>query len=121
MHYFYAMHVTRYRNAPSYEAPGHSNVASLRLQGQEVSPSRSCWVGLSHYLPQGQAESASSAAEKIYVVLSGEITVITDAGETTLAPLDSCYIAAGERRAVINRTNAPATMLVIMGNAPAGS
>lgn len=120
MHYFCRMHITRYRNAPSYEAPGHSKVASLRLQGQEVSPSSSCWVGLSHYLPQGAAESASSNAEKIYIVLSGEITVITDSGEATLAPLDSCYIAPGERRSVINRTNAPASMLVIMGNPPAG-
>jgi mannose-6-phosphate isomerase-like protein (cupin superfamily) len=113
------MHVTRYQSAPSYEAPGHSKVASLRLQGQGVSPSRSCWVGLSHYLPQGTAESASSNAEKIYVVLSGEITVITETAEARLGPLDSCYIAAGERRTVINRTPAPATMLVIMGNAPA--
>lgn len=121
MHYFYTMHITRYQDAPSYEAPGHSKVASLRLQGQEVSPSSNCWVGLSHYLPQGAAESASSNAEKIYIVISGEITVITDSGEATLAPLDSCYIAAGERRSVINRTNAPASMLVIMGYLPAGA
>src|SRR6185312_4827659 len=115
------MHVTRYQDAPGYEAPGHTGVTSLRLQGQEVSPSRNCWVGLSHYLPQGAAESASSNAEKIYIVLSGQITVITDAAEATLGPLDSCFIAAGERRTVINRTNAPATMLVIMGNASAGA
>ena len=112
------MHVTRYQQAPSYEAPGHSQVFSLRLQGQEVSPSRHCWVGLSHYLPQGAAESGSSNAEKIYVVLSGEITVITDAGEATLGALDSCYLAANERRTVINRTNSPASMLVIMGYQP---
>jgi mannose-6-phosphate isomerase-like protein (cupin superfamily) len=118
MHYFACMHVTRYQEAHSYEAPGHTNVASLRLQGHEVSPSRLGWVGLSHYLPQGAAESASSDAEKIYVVLSGEITVITDSGEATLMPLDSCYIAAGERRAVVNRSNTPASMLVVMGYPP---
>lgn len=118
MHYFVNMHITRHQDAPPYEAPGHTNVASFRLQGQEVSPSRNCWVGLSHYLPQGAAESGSSNAEKIYVVLSGELTVVTDSGEATLGPLDSCYLAAGERRSVVNRTNAPASMLVIMGYLP---
>jgi mannose-6-phosphate isomerase-like protein (cupin superfamily) len=111
------MHVTRYGEAVPYDAPGHVNVTAVRLQGQATSPSRSCWVGLSHYLPQGRAESGASDVEKIYVVLSGEITVITDSGEATLGALDSCYLAAGERRAVINRGNIPASMLVIMGNA----
>ncbi|HTV22461.1 MAG TPA: cupin domain-containing protein, partial [Polyangiaceae bacterium] len=102
------MHVTRYQNAPSYEAPGHSHVASLRLQGQEVSPTRTCWVGLSHYLPHGGADSSASDAEKIYVVLSGEITVTTDQGEVTLGVLDSCYLAPGERRSIANRSGLPA-------------
>lgn len=112
------MHVTRYQDAKPYEAPGHIDVAALRLQGLEASASRHCWVGVSHYLPQGRAESGASNVEKIYVVLSGEITVITDAGQTTLGALDSCYLAAGERRAVINRSNTPASMLVIMGYPP---
>ncbi|MGH8143171.1 MAG: cupin domain-containing protein [Steroidobacteraceae bacterium] len=110
--------MTRYGDAIPYDAPGHVNVSAVRLQGLETSPSKHCWVGLSHYPPQGRADSAASDVEKIYVVLSGEITVITDSGEATLSALDSCYLAAGERRAVINRAESPASILVIMGTAP---
>ncbi len=113
------MHVTRYRDAKTYEAPGHHDVIGLRLQGHEVSPSRCCWVGLSHYLPHGGADSSASDAEKIYIVLSGEITVTTDQGEVTLGVLDSCYLAAGERRSIVNRSILPASMLVVMGYPPA--
>jgi len=112
------VHVTRYKNAKPYDAPGHHDVIGLRLQGHDVSPSRCCWVGLSHYLPEGHADSNVSDAEKIYVVLSGEITVMTDQGEVTLGVLDSCYLAAGERRSIVNRSTLPASMLVIMGYPP---
>ena len=112
------MHVTRYRNAKPYDAPGHHDVIGLRLQGHDVSPTRCCWVGLSHYLPEGCADSNVSDAEKIYVVLSGEITVTTDQEEVTLGVLDSCYLAAGERRSIANRSTLPASMLVIMGYPP---
>lgn len=114
------MHVTRYHDAKPYEARGHFNMTGLRLQGFEASPSKCCWVGLSHFLPAGGAESGASNAEKIYVVLSGEITLVTDAGETTLGALDSCHLAAGERRSIINRGNLPASMLVIMEYPRAG-
>ncbi|HXK54206.1 MAG TPA: cupin domain-containing protein [Hyphomicrobiales bacterium] len=46
--------------------------------------------------------------------MTGEVTVITDDGETVLGPMDSCYLAPGERREIINRTNQPASMLVVM-------
>jgi mannose-6-phosphate isomerase-like protein (cupin superfamily) len=113
------MHVTRYAQAVAYEARGHFNMTGLRLQGMEVSPSKDFWVGLSHFLPAGGAESSASNAEKVYVVLSGEITVVTDEGESTLGPLDSCFLAAGERRSIINRSNLPAAMVVIMSYLPA--
>jgi hypothetical protein len=40
--------------------------------------------------------------------------VVTDDGEETLGPLDSCRLAPNEARAVENRTNLPASMLVVM-------
>ncbi len=113
------MHVTRYNEAAPYETRGHFNMMGLRLQGFDVSPCKGFWVGMSHFLPGGGAESSGSAAEKVYLVLSGQITVITDAGETTLGPNDSCYLAGGERRSLINRTNAPTAMLVVMTYPPA--
>ena len=38
--------------------------------------------------------------EKTYTILAGELTVIVDGKETVLGPLDSCYIAAGEKREI---------------------
>lgn len=108
------MHVTRFKDAQPYEAAGHFDMVGLRLQGHEVSNTDHFWVGLSHFLPGGGAKSSASEIEKIYVALMGHITIITDEGEHELGPNDSCRLAAGERREIINRGNIPASMLVIM-------
>jgi quercetin dioxygenase-like cupin family protein len=108
------MHVTHLADARPYEAARHFGMTGLRLQGFDASPAKNFWVGLSHFLPGGGAESAASPLERVYVVLSGAITVITDAGETTLSAMDSCHLAPGETRSIINRTNQPASMLVVM-------
>lgn len=115
------MHVTRIDDARPYEAPKHYDMRALRLQGFEASPSGKFWVGLSQFLPGGGAESDSTPLEKVYVVLDGSVTVVTDEGETSLEALDSCYLAAGERRAVENRTNRTASMLVVMPYPEVGS
>jgi len=108
------MHVTRLDDARPYEAPKHHAMRALRLQGFDASPAEAFWVGLSHVLPGGGAEADAGALERVYVVLDGAVTVTTDAGEAELRALDSCHLAAGERRAVENRANRPATMLVVM-------
>ncbi len=108
------MQVTRIEDAKPYEAPGHFAMTGLRLQGHEASDANNFWVGLSHFLPGGRADSSASNIEKVYVVLAGEVTVVTDDGETTLKAHDSCRLAPGERREIVNRTNQPASMLVIM-------
>ncbi len=114
------MQVTRLGEAEPYEAPKHFDVRALRLQGFDASDAANFWVGLSHYLPGGRAEMDATPIEKVYVVLDGELTVTTDAGEETLGPLDSCWLAPGEARSVVNRTNRPASMLVVMPY-PAGA
>ena len=108
------MQVTRLAEARGYEAPGHHGMLGLRLQGFDASETQSFWVGLSHFLPGGGAEHEATPVEKVYVVVEGEVTVITDAGETTLRPMDSCRLAPGEAWAIANRTNLPASMLVAM-------
>lgn len=110
------MKVTRFAEARPYETKGHFNMSALRLQGMEASPSKHCWVGLSYFLPGGGADSSASSTEKIYVVLEGEVSVITDEGETVLRAMDSCYLAGDERRSLINRSNSPASILVIIVN-----
>lgn len=110
------MQITRIKDAKPYDAPGHFDMVGLRLQGHEASKTDVSWVGFSHFLPGGGAQSSASMIEKIYVAIAGEITVITDEGEFILGPLDSCCLAAGERREIVNRTAMPASMLVIMPN-----
>jgi quercetin dioxygenase-like cupin family protein len=108
------MQVTRIGDAAPYEAPKHFDMRGLRLQGWDASDAENFWVGLSHFLPGGGAESDATPLEKVYVVVSGAVTVTTDAGDTELGPLDSCHLAANERRSIVNNTNLPASMLVVM-------
>jgi mannose-6-phosphate isomerase-like protein (cupin superfamily) len=112
------MDVTRLAAAQPYEAPNHHACIALRLQGWEASDTENFWVGLSHFLPGGGCEFEGGHLEKVYVVIEGEIVIRTDSGETTLGPLDSCHIAAGESRSVENRTNLPASMLVVIPYPP---
>jgi quercetin dioxygenase-like cupin family protein len=108
------MKVTRIKQAPRYVAPEHFDMACLRLQGREASRTEAMWVGMSHLLPGGHTSLKSSPQEKIYVVIEGEVTILTSGGEATLGPLDSVLIARNEERAVENRTNLPATVLLLM-------
>jgi glyoxylate utilization-related uncharacterized protein len=108
------MDVTRLEDAKPYEAPKHFDMRGLRLQGFQASGAEAFWVGLSTFLPGGGAEMDGTPIEKVYVVVEGEMTVITEDGETVLGRYDSCRLAPGEARAVENRTKLPALMLVVM-------
>jgi quercetin dioxygenase-like cupin family protein len=108
------MRVTKFDDAQRYETPGHFDMAGLRLQGHPASVTSGITVSLSYFLPAGGAERSGSDTEKIYVVLEGAVTIVTDDGEQTLGRLDSCHLAPGQARSIVNRTNAVATMLVIV-------
>ena len=115
------MQITRFEQAPRYDAPKHFDMRSLRIQGFDVTDAAFAWMGISHFLPQGGAEMDAGALEKIYLVLAGQITVELGDGSThVLSALDSCHIPAGEARAIRNDGNAVATMLVAMPHPPAG-
>jgi len=113
------MQVVPIESAGSYAAPGHFDVRTLRLQGADASPVTHFTVGLSVFLPAGGCEMSTTPLEKVYVVVEGEVTIVTDEGEATLGPLDSIYLAPDEARAIENRTNKAATMLVVMPPVPA--
>jgi glyoxylate utilization-related uncharacterized protein len=108
------MQITRLAEAKRYDAPKHFDMRSLRLQGLDASAADFAWVGLSYFLPGGGAEMDAGAMGKIYVVIDGEVTIDLAAGTHLLARLDSCFIPAGEARAIRNAGNAVATMLVVM-------
>ncbi|MEM2103783.1 MAG: cupin domain-containing protein [Candidatus Bathyarchaeia archaeon] len=108
------MKKVKLNEAESYEAAGHFKMVALRLQHKQTTGVENFWVGLSHFLPGGGADMSSSPSERVYVMLNGQMCVVTEDGkEITLEPMDSLYIPPGEKRSLINRTNMPATMLVI--------
>lgn len=113
------MNVTRFAAAPAYHPPNHEAMRCLRLQGHEAGPSDTLWIGVSHLLPGGGTTMEASPLEKFYVVLEGEVTVVTPAGEETLYPYDSCRLEPGEPRALANRSRRPATVLLAMPKAAA--
>jgi quercetin dioxygenase-like cupin family protein len=56
------------------------------------------------------------------VVLDGEVTIdLADGASHVLGKLDSCFIPAGEARAIRNAGNTMATMLVVMPYAKAAA
>lgn len=111
------MQVTRYAAAKPYEAPEHYDMRCLRLQGKEATATDTVWVGLSHLLPGGHTSLKDAAVEKIYIVVAGEVTVETPAETVTLGVLDSCRLAPGEARVLYNRSNNPASILLVMPTA----
>jgi mannose-6-phosphate isomerase-like protein (cupin superfamily) len=108
------MHVKRYQDAKTYDAPNHRGVVGLRLQGFEPDGPTNQWVGCSLFLPGGGAGPDSTPFEKVYVVLEGHMTVMISGVETVLDPMDSCTIPAGEVREIINRSNSVCKMLVVI-------
>ena len=108
------MHVKRFAEAQTYDAPNHFGVVGLRLQGFEPTGPKNQWIGLSQFLPGGGAGPDSTPFEKVYVVLDGEMTVIVDGAETVLRKYDSCTIPPGETRKIENRTNLVCSMLVVI-------
>lgn len=112
------MLVKRFADAAPYDAPNHRGVVGLRLQGFEPGGPVNQWLGLSQFLPGGGAGPDATPFEKVYLVLEGRMTVITAAGETELGPLDSCTIAPGEVREIVNRSNHVCKMLVVIPYPP---
>ena len=108
------MHVTPFAQATPYVAPNHNDMRSLRLQGFTAGGPEKFWTGLSHFLPGGGAGPDCSPLEKVYVVLSGELTIRAGGVEVRLGPLDSCCIPSDEVREIKNFGNAVATILVVM-------
>lgn len=108
------MHVTRLADARPYDAKNHHNMMGLQLQGNGASASEIMTCGLSYFLPGGGATMSPSVAERIYIVVEGEIVLIGRDAEHVMNPLDSCWIPAGEERAIENRSNKPATMIVMI-------
>ena len=108
------MHVVRLTEAPNYAAPGHHDMAMVRLQGREAGPSSDLWIGISVIAPGGGTTLSTSPQEKMYVVLDGTLTISNRESEVLLQRWDSCRVAPDENRRLTNQTNSPVTVLLAM-------
>ncbi|WNV82966.1 cupin domain-containing protein [Umezawaea sp. Da 62-37] len=107
------MQVFRLADAEPFDPPGHRGVGPVRLQNGHSTPWDGVTVVLSHYLPYGEAEMAPQPTDTVYVVVSGELVMVSEEIEEALGPYDSARFSAGTLRQVVNRTHLPASMLVI--------
>jgi mannose-6-phosphate isomerase-like protein (cupin superfamily) len=112
------MLVKRFSEAKPYDAPNHRFFRSLRLFGADAGGPEQFVVGVSHFLPGGGAGPDASPTEKVYFVMSGELTVIVGGKETVLRANDSCFIGPNENREIINRGNDVVTILTAVSMPP---
>ncbi|MEN8905334.1 MAG: cupin domain-containing protein [Clostridiales bacterium] len=98
-----------------YSAPKHFDMKAIRIHGKEESGAEKFWMGMSHFLPGGGAEYDEAPTEKIYFVLEGEITIYSkDKEKIVLKKNESIFIGEKEGRTIVNDSNMPATMLVVI-------
>ncbi|MBP0456444.1 cupin domain-containing protein [Streptomyces montanisoli] len=108
--------IARLVQAQRFEPVGHHDVGPVHLFGGERYDG-AVTVALSHYLPGGRADMSPVPAETLYLVLTGTLTLTDADGRTeTLNTLDGARLTSGTPRSVENRTNLPASMLVIRPN-----
>jgi quercetin dioxygenase-like cupin family protein len=112
------MEVRRFDDAKAYEAPNHRDYVSYRLFGAEAGGPSQFTVVCSHFLPGGGAGPDSSANEKVYVCIAGEITIIAGGRTAILRPNDSVYLEPNEKREIANRSHQPASIVAVMNVLP---
>ena len=110
------MKVTRIDASEPYDAPRHFGMRGYKVQGADVDRFPAT-VGVSVFEPGGGAEMSASTLDRVYLVASGRIVVSTAAGDEALGEADSCYIPAGEGRAIRNEGVLPAILVTVIAKA----
>ena len=102
----------------SYDAPGHFGVTSMRFHGKEETGAQKFWLGISTFLPGGGAEwggDKDNPLEKVYYMLEGEMTITDKDGKEYVIHKDESFtLLPNEGRKILNKSNLPARMLVIV-------
>lgn len=111
--------ITPLTQAQPFQPVGHHGVGPVHLFGGEHYDG-AVTAALSHYLPGGRADMSPVPAETLYIVVTGTLTLDAEGDTHDLHPLDAVRLTPGTLRSVENRTNLPASMLVIRPNPAAG-
>ncbi|MFJ9173666.1 cupin domain-containing protein [Streptomyces sp. NPDC102360] len=107
--------ITRLPQAQPFQPAGHHGVGPVHLFGGKDYDG-AVTATLSHYLPGGRADMSPVPMETLYVVLTGTLTIDAEGDTHDLHPLDAVRLTTGTLRSVENRTNLPASMMVIRPN-----
>lgn len=106
--------ITRKNEPYTYEAPGHFKCLCTRLHDPKDVNDGKAIMGLTHFLPGGGCEFGNNAAESIYYILEGEMTLKTDNEETVLHAGDTFHCGGGTNKSVLNTGSVATQMLVVL-------
>ena len=106
--------ITRKTEAYTYEAPGHVRCMPTRQHDPNEVDGGKMIMGITYFLPGGGCEYGANPLESIYYILTGEMTLKTEDGETVLHAGDSFHCAGGVAKSVTNTGTEVTQMLVCL-------
>lgn len=103
----------------SYSAPGHYDCVPTRLfdlegGGDNDIEGAKIIMGITYFAPGGYTDFTNNPMESIYYILSGQMTLKTDDGETVLKEGDSFHCVGGVNKSVFNSGEEVCKMLVVL-------
>lgn len=103
----------------AYSAAGHYECVPTRLHdvdggGANDIEGGKIIMGITYFVPGGSTDFAANPLESIYYILTGEMTLKTEDGETVLHAGDSFHCVGGVNKSVRNTGTEVCQMLVVL-------
>ena len=103
----------------AYSAAGHYECVPTRLHdidgaGANDIEGGKIIMGITYFVPGGSTEFTSNPMESIYYILTGEMILKTEDGETVLHAGDSFHCVGGVNKSVRNTGTEVCQMLVVL-------
>ena len=103
----------------AYSAAGHYECVPTRLHdvdggGANDIEGGKIIMGITYFVPGGSTDFAANPLESIYYILTGEMTLKTEDGETVLHAGDSFHCVGGVTKSVTNTGTEVCQMLVVL-------
>ena len=98
----------------TYTAPGHNECVPTRLHDPADVDGGKMIQGITYFVPGGGCDYGANPLESIYYILTGEMTLKTEDGETVLHAGDSFHCAGGVAKSVTNTGTEVTQMLVCL-------
>ena len=103
----------------AYSAAGHYECVPTRLHdvdggGANDIEGGKIIMGITYFVPGGSTDFAANPLESIYYILTSEMTLKTEDGETVLHAGDSFHCVGGVAKSVTNTGTEVCQMLVVL-------